>query len=671
MGKSLVIVESPAKAKTISKILGNKFEIIPSMGHIVDLPKTKMGVDIENNFKPTFIVASKRKKILSQIKKEAKNADKIYLATDPDREGEAIGWNIKDKLNVNNKEYFRVVFHEITPQAIKESFAHPVDLNVNKVNAQTGRRVLDRLVGYFLSPLLWRKVAGGLSAGRVQSVALRVIVEREREIQKFVPQEYWEIEAELKKVHSPRSTVHSKFIAKLEKIEDEKAQIKNQEEAQAILKDLEGKQFVVSNIKETEKRKNPYAPFITSTLVQDAFYKLRYSSSRTMMIAQQLYEGIELGKEGAVGLITYMRTDSVNIAASALAEVRGFIQNRFGKEYLPDAPNVYKSKKQAQEAHEAIRPTSVLRTPLEMKEYLTSEQFKLYTLIYNRFVASQMKPALYAITSVEISAGKYLFRVSGSKLIFKGFTAVYEVEEEKDEEKKRLPRLEVNELLDLVALNTTQHFTKPPPRYSEATLVKTLEEEGIGRPSTYAPIIQTIVYRDYVRRLKGYLYPTELGCKVNDLLVEYFSEVIDVKFTATMEEKLDEIEEGKQEWVKVINDFYTPFKGKLDYANEFIQKEVVTTNEICATCGKPMVVKWSRKGKFLSCSDFPNCRYAKSITTGVKCPQEGCGGELIERRSRRGLFYGCTSYPKCTYIAKTLPEKAPEERIESSKDNEK
>lgn len=657
MAKSLVIVESPAKAKTISKILGNGFVVIPSMGHVVDLPRTRMGVDIEHNFAPSFIVAAAKKKILSQIKLGAKKADKIYLATDPDREGEAIAWNIREKLNRDDKKYLRVVFHELTPQAVKDAFSHPGDLNVKKVQAQTGRRVLDRLVGYLLSPLLWRKITGGLSAGRVQSVALRLIVEREREILKFVACEYWEVEAELKKVHNlQQSVAHSKFIAKLEKIEDKKVEIKHQDEAQAIVEDLKGKQFIVSEIKETEKKRNPLPPFITSTLQQDGFYKLRFTSARTMLIAQQLYEGIELGAQGAVGLITYMRTDSVNVAQSAMKEVRSFIQEKFGQEYLPDTPNVYKSRKQAQEAHEAIRPTSALRTPDSVKEYLTGEQFKLYALIYNRFIASQMKPAIYALTSIEIMADKYLFRASGSKLLFKGFTAIYDSSEEK-EEKNILPLLLKDEILELIKLTPSQHFTKPPPRFSEATLVKTLEEEGIGRPSTYAPIIQTLTFRDYVRRLKGYLHPTELGFKVSDLLVEYFTEVMDVKFTANMEEELDEIEEGNLEWAKVVNDFYGPFKGRLDYANEVIQKEVVTTDEICATCGKPMVVKWSRKGKFLSCSDFPACRYAKSITTGIQCPQEGCPGELIERRSRRGVFYGCTNYPECTYIAKTLPEK--------------
>lgn len=664
MAKALVIVESPAKAKTISKILGNGFEVIPSMGHVVDLPRTRMGVDIEHNFAPSFIVAASKKKILSQIKSGAKAADKIYLATDPDREGEAIAWNIREKLNRDDKKYLRVVFHELTPQAVKYAFSHPGDLNAKKVQAQTGRRVLDRLVGYLLSPLLWRKIAGGLSAGRVQSVALRLIVEREREILKFVACEYWEVEAELKKFAGHPATtrgagslqVTGQFVAKLEKIDDKKVEIKNEAEAQGIVEDLKGKQFVVSEIKETEKKRNPLPPFITSTLQQDGFYKLRFTSARTMLIAQQLYEGIELGAQGAVGLITYMRTDSVNVAQSAMKELRSFIQEKFGQEYLPDTPNVYKSKKQAQEAHEAIRPTAALRTPDSVKEYLTSEQFKLYALIYNRFIASQMKPAVYAVTSVEIKVGKYLFRASGSKILFKGFTAIYDSSEEK-EEKNILPPLTKDEILELIKLTPSQHFTKPPPRFSEATLVKTLEEEGIGRPSTYAPIIQTLTFRDYVRRLKGYLHPTELGFKVSGLLVEYFTEVMDVKFTANMEEELDEIEEGNLEWAKVVNDFYGPFKERLDYANETIQKEVVTTDEICATCAKPMVVKWSRKGKFLSCSDFPNCRYAKSITTGIKCPQEGCPGELIERRSRRGVFYGCTNYPKCTYIAKTLPEK--------------
>lgn len=652
MSKSLVIVESPAKAKTISKILGGDFIVVPSMGHIIDLPRTKMGVDIEHNFTPSFIVLSSRRKILSQIKKEAKDSAKIYLATDPDREGEAIAWNIKDKLD-KKKEYFRVVFHEITPAAIKEAFKHPCDLDNHKVNAQTARRVLDRLVGYLLSPLLWRKVSGGLSAGRVQSVALRLVVEREREILRFASQEYWEIEAKLKKKNETGAQKHS-FLAKLIKKEDKDIEIKNQEEAAKIVEELKNKNYIVSDIKETEKKKNPLPPFITSTLQQDAFYKLRFSSSRTMLIAQQLYEGVELGEEGAVGLITYMRTDSFNVAKQAISEVRLFIKDKYGQPYLPKEPNFYKSRKQSQEAHEAIRPTSVLRTPGSLKGHLTGEQFKLYTLIYNRFLASQMPPAVYNLTSVDINASPYLFRASGSKLTFKGFTIVYETGEK--EEKNPLPHLEKSEILDLLEINPSQHFTKPPPRYSEATLVKTLEEEGIGRPSTYAPIIQTLTYRDYVRRLKGYLHPTELGFKISDLLVEYFTNVIDVKFTANLEEELDEIEEGHLEWVKVINDFYGPFKIRLDYANEKIEKEVVTTNEVCRQCGKPMVVKWSRKGRFLSCSAFPECRYAKAITTGIKCPQQDCGGELIERRSRRGLFYGCTSYPKCSYTAKTLPE---------------
>lgn len=658
MAKSIVIVESPAKAKTITKILGSNFKVIPSMGHIVDLPRTRMGVDIEHNFQPSLIVVSSRKKILSEMKKEAKAADKIYLATDPDREGEAIGWNIKEKLKLK-KEYFRVVFHEITPQAIKEAFNHPAELDANKVNAQIARRILDRLVGYLLSPLLWRKVAGGLSAGRVQSVALRLVVEREREIQRFVPQEYWEIEVELQKNPSVKSKghgAHKTFIAKLDKIDDKKVEIKNKDEADNIAADLNGKQFVVTDIKETEKKKNPFAPFITSTLQQDSFYKLRYSSSRTMMVAQQLYEGVELGDEGAVGLITYMRTDSVNVSHLAIKEVREFIGKKFGEEYLPESPNVYKSKKRAQEAHEAIRPTSVLRTPESVKQYLTPEQLKLYTLVYNRFVASQMKPAIYLATSVEIRADKYLFKANGSKLVFKGFSAVYESKEEEEEEKKALPPLEITEILKLINLLPSQHFTKPRPRFSEASLVKALEEEGIGRPSTYAPIIQTICYRDYVRRIKGYLHPTELGFKVIDLLVEYFTEVMDVGFTAHMEEELDEIEEGNLLWPNVINDFYGPFKARYDHANATIEKEVIVTNEICALCGKPMVVKWSRKGRFLSCSDFPNCRFAKPITTGIKCPHAGCDGELIERRSRKGQFYGCTRYPKCTYTSKNLPE---------------
>jgi DNA topoisomerase-1 len=510
-------------------------------------------------------------------------------------------------------------------------------------------------VGYFLSPLLWKKIVRGLSAGRVQSVALRLIIEREKQIKNFLPREYWEIEAELEKVQGTGYRVQDSFLAKLEKIEDKKAEIKNEEEANKLVNDIKDKTFKVLEIKKTEKKRYPEAPFITSTLQQEAFNKLRFSATKTMIVAQQLYEGIDIGEANPVGLITYMRTDSPRVAPEAVKEVRRLILKEFGKIYLPDEPNVYKVRKLAQEAHEAVRPTLISRSPESLKEFLSPEQYKLYELIYNRFLASQMTPARYSITTVDIQAGRYLFMASGSTLIFDGFTAVYNKNNE-DKGKNIIPPLEKDEALDLIRLIPSQHFTKPPARFSDSSLVKALEENGIGRPSTYAPIIYTLILRDYARRLKGYFYPTELGFKVCDMLVEYFPKIMDVKFTALMEEKLDEIEEGRLDKIKVLKDFYAPFKTSLDFAQQHIKKEVVTTEEICAQCGKPMIIKWGRKGKFLSCSDYPKCKNSKSITSGVKCPEPNCGGELIERRSRRGFFYGCSNFPKCKFTSKTLPQ---------------
>jgi DNA topoisomerase-1 len=643
MKDALVIVESPAKARTIGNILGKEYSIVSSMGHIIDLPKKELGVNIEQDFRPSFVVIPGRQKVLNALKKEAADKEKIYIATDPDREGEAIGWHIRDKLP-KEKKFLRVIFHEITPRAIKDAFLNPRDFDINMVEAQFTRRILDRVVGYFLSPLLWRKIGRGLSAGRVQSVALRLIVEREREIQAFTPQEYWEIEAELKKAHSLQLSAYSSFIAKLVKIDGKKAEIKTKEAADNIVKNIKDKTFEVVEVKQTERKRNPAAPFITSTLQQEAFNKLRFTANRTMVVAQQLYEGIEIGKGVPVGLITYMRTDSTHIAPSAVQEARDFILKNFGKDYIPTSPNVYKSKKLAQEAHEAIRPTSLENEPQNLKEFLNKDQYKLYELIYKRFVASQMTPARYRIINVNIEANGYLFSASGIQMIFPGFTKIYPKEEEKE---KSLPELKKGETLGLIRLIPSQHFTKPPPRYSEATLVKALEEDGIGRPSTYAPIIQTIVNRDYARRVKGYFYPTELGFKVCDLLVEYFPRILDLKFTAQMEEELDKIEEGKYDRVKVLNDFYLPFKSHLEFAQKNIKKEVILTDEVCQVCGRPMAVKWGRRGKFLSCSGFPKCKTAKPITTGVKCPEPNCGGELVERRSKRGVFYGCSNFPRC------------------------
>ncbi|MFA5038245.1 MAG: type I DNA topoisomerase [Candidatus Omnitrophota bacterium] len=651
--KAIVIVESPAKAKTIAKFLGKDFSVVSSMGHIVDLPQKKLGVEIEKDYKAEYVIIPGKKKLLTDLKKIAKTADTIYFATDPDREGEAIGWNLKEWMKLKDQKVFRVEFHEITKSAISAAFGAPRAFNEDKIKAQQARRILDRIVGYFLSPLLWRKVTRGLSAGRVQSVTLRLIVEREKEVLAFKPQEYWSIEAELRKNEGDKKA----FKAFLEKIDNEKAQIETEEASGKIMADLQGKDFTVESAEKSMRSRSPLAPFITSTLQQDAFNKLHFSAVKTMFVAQQLYEGIETGEEGPVGLITYMRTDSTQVAQSALKEVREFIGSRYGETYLPDAPRTFKAKKMAQEAHEAIRPTGVDRTPESLQPFLTPEQFKLYELIWKRFVASQMNPSQAEQTSVVIRAGRYSFKATGSRVVFDGFTVLYKSEEELEEEsKKELPPLSAGELLQATKLLPAQHFTKPPARYSEGSLIKALEEDGVGRPSTYAPIISTLVSRDYVRREKGYLLPTDLGVKVSELLVSYFPQIMDISFTAHMEEELDMIEEGKIDWVNILNEFYTPFKEKLDFASKDIKKEVIFSDEVCEKCGKPMVIKWGRKGKFLSCSDYPACKQSKSISSGVKCPAPGCGGDLILRRSYRGRsFYGCSRYPQCTFTSRELP----------------
>lgn len=652
--KSLVIVESPTKSKTINKILGPDYEVVSSMGHLIDLPSSRLGVDVENNFAPTYVVISKRKKYLSKLKKAAKNKEAIYLAADPDREGEAICWHISRKIGAGKKVY-RVRFHEITKDAILEAFKNPDDINMNLVNSQQARRILDRIVGYKLSPLLWKKVSRGLSAGRVQSVAVMLVVEREKEIKAFKPKEYWDIEAELKKKQDSAS-----FVAKLDKKSGKKIEIKNKKQIDELITILGKETYVVSGIKETKRKRRPAAPFTTSKLQQEAFNKLRFPVHRTMKLAQELYEGIEVGKESPVGLITYMRTDSVRIADVAQQSAKKYVIDKFGKEYAPKAFNVYKSKKGAQEAHEAIRPALPLRDPESVKEFLNENQFKVYKLIWDRFIASQMKEAIMLLTAIEIKAGSFIFRVTGSVMLFDGFLKVYS---EDGEEKKLLPKLSINEVLNLLKLIPSQHFTKPPPRFSDASLVKALEEKGIGRPSTYAPIIYTIIERHYVLRERGYLRPTELGTIVIELLVKHFPNIMDVKFTAKMEEELDDIEERKQDKLTVLNDFYGPFKKNLDKALENmrdVKREVVETDDVCELCGRKMVIKWSRRGRFLSCSGYPECKFAKSITTGVKCPLPDCDGELVQRRSKRGVFYGCTKYPECKYTANKLPEAEPE-----------
>jgi len=655
MAKSLVIVESPAKASTINKFLGPEYVVRSSMGHVRDLPKSKMGVDIEHDFKPHYIAIAGRKKVVTQLKKELAGKTNLYLAADPDREGEAICWHLASVLG-GKVDIKRVEFHEITKEAVLNAFTHPRQIDLNMVNAQQARRILDRIVGYSLSPLLWSKVGRGLSAGRVQSVALRLIVDREKLIKTFVPQEYWEIEAELKK-QSTEEDKNKIFTAKLEKINGDDLDMKNKSQADEAIKDLENARYIVSDVKESQKTRKPQSPFTTSKLQQESFNKLRFSAGKTMRIAQQLYEGVGLGQQEVTGLITYMRTDSVNISKEALDSVRGYILKKFGRTYLPATPNKYKSKKGAQEAHEAIRPTSVTREPSQIEKYLTPEQYKVYELIWNRFVASQMRPAVYAIVTIDIDAkeGKYLFRTSNSRCIFPGFSAIYP---DFREEEGLLPVLDKGENLDLVKLLPSQHFTKPPARFSDASLIKCLEEEGIGRPSTYVPIIETIVMRDYVRRITGYLYPTELGMAVADLLIKHFPEILDVKFTAQMEEELDEIELGKLDWQAVLKQFYGPFEKTLNKAHidmKAIKKEVVQTDQICEKCGKPMVIKWARNGKFLSCSDFPTCKNAKSLPTGIKCPK--CQGEVVQRRSKKGkMFYGCSNYPNCDYMTRRLPK---------------
>ena len=650
--RALVIVESPAKCKTIHKYLGPDFEVAASMGHIIDLPKSKMGIDVENNFEPTYIVVKDRKKTLTDLKKRAKDKKEIYLACDPDREGEAISWHLQNQLG-KGKKVARVVFNEITKEAVQAAFKHPSDINMNLVGAQQARRVLDRLVGYNLSPLLWQKVGKGLSAGRVQSVALRLVVDREREIQAFVPEEYWSIEAQLKKQKGDPKH----FTAKLEKIGDEKAEVKDHDTAARIFEEVKPRPFIVKEIRHQKKKRNPYPPYTTSKLQQGAYNVLGFQASKTMKVAQTLYEGVELGSEGSVGLITYMRTDSVRISQTALAEIRELIEDDFGKQYLPPTPNVYKAKKEAQEAHEAIRPTSAFRRPKDVERYLTPDQFKLYSLIWQQAVASQMVPAVIAQQTADILAGKFQFKATGSHIEFPGYFAV---QGKNEEEENPLPHLEANEPLHLIHLEKKQHFTKPPGRYTDASLVKALEEQGIGRPSTYAPTIMTLTGRHYIHREKGSLTPTELGMLVTDLLVKHFSKILDFEFTANMEEELDQVEEGKAEWAKVVGDFYKVFSGQMDLAkNEMqtVRRASEPTDEICEKCGKPMVIKWGRRGRFMSCSGWPECKNAKSISTNVICPQ--CKkGKLVARRAKSGKgrpFYGCTAYPECTYIANRLP----------------
>lgn len=656
MAKFLVLVESPAKAHTINRFLGKDYIVEASMGHIRDLPKSKMGVDVDNGFKTHYIIIPRSRKIVSKLKKEAEGKEKIFLAPDPDREGEAIAFHLSEIFR--NKNIFRVIFNEITRPAVTEAFKRPGSIDLDKVKSQQARRILDRLVGYSISPLLWKKVAKGLSAGRVQSVVLKFIVEREKEIADFHPCEYWTIEAELCKAQNKAGKEQGaeskrRFTAELKKIEGKKAEIKDEESASKIIEELNNERFIVSKIEKKQKKRNPYPPFITSKLQQEAFNKLHFSTSQTMQIAQQLYEGIEIEKE-RVGLITYMRTDSVRCSEMALNDVRKYIKEKLGADYLPSAPWKYKSKRNAQEAHECIRPTSIFREPKEIKKFLSEQQYRLYRLIWNRFVASQMKAATFMTTGVEITAGKFLFIASEIKMLFAGFLLLYHSEGEE----KSLPQLSEGEILELLNLNRQQHFTKPPARYSDASLVKVLEEKGIGRPSTYAPIIKVLITRNYAQRKNGYFFPTELGVTVVELLIAHFPTLLDAQFTAKMESSLDKVEEGREDWVAMLKDFYQPFLEDLNRAKESmpeVKKKVVVTDELCEKCGSQMVMRWGKKGKFLACSAFPRCRNTRSLSIGIKCPQEGCDGELVERHSKRGLFYGCSNYPDCKYATNKIP----------------
>lgn len=719
MAKNLLIVESPAKTRTLSRFLGKDFDIMATVGHICDLPKSKLGVDPENSFNPDYIVIKGKEKVIRDLKKAAKMAKTVYLAPDPDREGEAIAWHVSNSIGKSSKaKIVRVAFNEITKPAVTEAIDNPRDIDMNLVNAQQARRVLDRIVGYTVSPFLWSTVARNLSAGRVQSVALRLIVEREEAVKAFEPQEYWNIVADLKtrkkenfssKLHkidkltvsTPNGTINNKII------------IRSEKEVKKYVKELEGQDFVVSDVKNSEKTKRASAPFITSTLQQEAAKKHGFSAKQTMSIAQKLYEGIEIGKEGPVGLITYMRTDSTRISNEAIKAVRAYISKNFGKEYLPAKAVQYGKKKTAQDAHEAIRPTYMNLPPEKVKKQLTAPQLRLYTLVWNRFVASQMNPARFDVDTVLISAGRFTFRSVAERVVFDGFLKIYHEEKEPDENGNgqngvdSLPVLKPGDKLTLIKLNPSQSFTKPPPRFSEAMLVKELEADGIGRPSTYATIISTLKDRKYVEMEQRKLLPTELGVTVCKILTENFPDLFDISFTAEMERELDAIEEGDDDWVEVVGEFYEPFMETIDELKGR-EKEIKASMEEmtdikCEKCGSPMVIKWGRNGRFLACSAYPkckstrplpeeearnktdekcdkcgspmviktgrfgrfmacsaypDCKNTKAITLGIKCPRPGCSGDIIEKHTKaRRIFYGCSNYPKCDYASWDMPVK--------------
>lgn len=658
MSKTLVVVESPAKAKTIEKFLGKNYIVQASMGHLRDLPKSQFGVDVEKNFQPKYINIRGKGDLINSLKDSAKSSDKVFLATDPDREGEAIAWHLAHILNLDYHKPCRIEFHEITKPAIQNAVKHPRPIDIDRVNAQQTRRILDRIVGYQLSPLLWRKVRKGLSAGRVQSVAVRMICDREKEIQEFIPEEYWTITAKLReKAKSPI------FQAILVTVDNHKTRIDNEEQADKIKVDLEQSSFAVTDVKRRERKRNPQAPFTTSSLQQEGSRKLGFTSRKTMMLAQQLYEGLKIGSSGHVGLVTYIRTDSTRIADSAQQEARSYILSQYGSDYLPPKAPIYGSKKNSQDAHEAIRPTTASLPPEKVAPHLTKDQMKLYSLIWGRFIASQMAPAVYDTLTIDISAGRCGLRANGSRLKFAGFMAAYTESKDDGEEEKDidLPELEAGQLLQLSKVIPEQHFTQPLPRYTEASLVKTLEEKGIGRPSTYAPIIDTIVSRGYVEKVEKKFFPTELGIVVVELLKQYFQDIVDEEFTAGLEDRLDEVADGEINYQKILADFYQPFSKTLAQAETeigHVEIPVEVSDIPCENCGQMMVVKTGRYGNFLACPGFPKCRNTKPILieTGVACPK--CGANIVERKTKRGKrFYGCQQYPECDFMTWDIPTK--------------
>ncbi len=677
----LVIVESPAKARTIENYLGSDYKVMASVGHVRDLLKSQLSVDVENDFEPKYRVPNDKRQVVKDLIAAAERAKEVYLATDPDREGEAIAWHLLESADLEEERTQRVVFYEVTRDAVRDAFENPRQIDMNLVNAQQTRRILDRLVGYELSPLLWQKVRPRLSAGRVQSVAVRLIVERERDIENFDPEEYWTIDAELARQADAANADRMRFTARLFKINGEDPVLPDEETVTPLVAELEASRYDVTKVKRGQRRRNPSAPFITSTIQQEASRRLGFNASKTMRIAQQLYEGVDFGKGDVTGLITYMRTDSTNVSDKAREEAAQYITDTYGTEYLPEKPNRFgKRSKNAQEAHEAIRPTSVMRTPSTVKSFLTRDQYQLYLLTWQRFVASQMTAAIYDTLRVEIMAGDasiapkkrpYEFRATGSTLRFPGFLAVYgDFSNEDDPEGSDLgrifPELTDNDLLDLLALIPEQHFTQPPPRYTEATLVRTLEELGIGRPSTYAPIINTVQQRGYVTREGKMLIPTDTGAIVNDLLVAHFPEIVDTTFTARMEGELDQIASGEQDWVPLLREFYDPFKAEVEHAREHVPNVDLGVEEVgreCPKCGEPLVIKWGRYGKFIGCSNFPTCRHTEPWLEyiGVTCP-ECREGEIVERKTRKGrTFYGCSRYPECEYTSwkRPLPDACP------------